>query len=139
MSLTPEKTPRSFTVLMQDGTVHEVLPTPDTQEDRDLLYFDAYWGHCLDLFEVTATDADAARVRAVAAHERAMAIEDYMNRVGVSHQTAWTVYRDSHTWARALTPDGRASWHTDILKSYAPLKHFALIEAMRDLGEPITE
>ncbi|MEU1313338.1 hypothetical protein ABZ419_31205 [Streptomyces cinnamoneus] len=136
MSVTLAKAPRSFTVLMQDGTVHGVLHTPDTQEDRDLLHFDAHWGDCLDLFEVTAIDGYAASIRAIAAHDRATAIEDYMDRVGISYNAARTIYRDCRTWARALTPAGRASWLADGLKTYAPLKHFALIEAMREFGEP---
>ncbi|WP_370418946.1 hypothetical protein AB8O64_10850 [Streptomyces sp. QH1-20] len=136
MSVTLDKAPRSFTVLMQDGTVHGVLLTPDTQEDRDLLHFDAHWGDCLDVIEVTAVDRYAASIRAIAVHDRATAIEDYKNRGGVSYSAARSLYRDCRVWARALTPAGRASWLADGLQGYAPLKHFALIEAMREFGEP---
>ncbi|WP_031102405.1 hypothetical protein [Streptomyces sp. NRRL S-146] len=138
MPVTLDKTPRAFTVLMQGGTVRGVTLTPEADEDRELLNFDAYWGDCLDVFEVTAVDGYAASIRAIAAHDRATAIEDYMDRVGVTYGAARTVYRDCRTWARALTPEGRAYWLTDVLKSYAPLKHFALIEAMRENGEPTT-
>ncbi|MGG7574172.1 hypothetical protein [Streptomyces sirii] len=122
---------------MDGGTVHGVTLTPNTEEGRELLSIEATVD-CLDLFEVTAIDGYAASLRAIAAHDRATAIEDYMDRVGVNYGTARTIYRDSRTWARALTPEGRASWLSDILKTYAPLKHYALIEAMREFGEPTT-
>ncbi|MFE3139700.1 hypothetical protein [Streptomyces scopuliridis] len=136
MPVTLDKTPRGFTVLLSSGTVHGVLLTPATEEGRDELYMEAYWGLCLDLFYVEAVDRFEATIRAIAAHDRATAIEDYMDRVGVNYGTARAVYRDCRIWARALTPEGRASWLANGLKEYVPLKHFALIEAMREFGEP---
>ncbi|MEU8911730.1 hypothetical protein [Streptomyces nigrescens] len=138
MPVTLDKAPRSFTVLMQGGTVNGVLLTPATEEERELLHFTAKWGDCLDSFEVTAVDGYAASIRALAAHDRATAIEDYMDRVGVTYVAARTVYRDCRTWARALGTEGRASWLAHGLQSYMPLKHFALIEVMREHGEPTT-
>ncbi|WP_435244300.1 hypothetical protein [Streptomyces sioyaensis] len=137
MPVSLDKAPRSFTVAMDGGTVHGVQLTPGTDEGRELLSIEATVD-CLDLFEVTAIDGYAASLRAIAAHDRATAIEDYMERVGVNWGTARTVYRDCRTWARALTPAGRASWLANGLKEYVPLKHFALIEAMREFGEPTT-
>ncbi|MFG2141912.1 hypothetical protein [Streptomyces sp. NPDC048650] len=138
MPVTLDKTPRSFTVLMQQGTVCGVLLTPDTEEANDELAMATGFGDCVDLFEVTAIDGYAASIRAIAAHDRATAIEDYIDRVGVTYGAARTVYRDCRTWARALTPEGRASWLAHGLQDYMPLKHFALIEAMREHGEPTT-
>ncbi|MFE2157042.1 hypothetical protein ACFW9M_04425 [Streptomyces lydicus] len=138
MSVTLGKAPRSFTVLMQDGMVHGVLLTPATQEDRDLLYFDAYWGDCLDLHEVTAVDGFDAHTQAVAIHDRETAIEDYMHRIGINYEAARTVYQDCRNWARALGAEGRASWLAHGLKTYMPLKHFALIEVMREHRESTT-
>ncbi|MFG2864692.1 hypothetical protein [Streptomyces sioyaensis] len=137
MPVTLDKAPRSFTVAMDGGTVHGVTLTPNTEEGRELLSIEATVD-CLDLFQVTAIDGYAASLRAIAAHDRATAIEDYMERIGISYGAARTVYRDCRTWARALTPQGRASWLSNSLKSYAPLKHFALIEAMREFGESTT-
>ncbi|MGG2460186.1 hypothetical protein ACO0M4_10250 [Streptomyces sp. RGM 3693] len=138
MPVTVDKTPRAFTVFMQNGTVRGVTLTPEADEDRELLNFHAYWADCFDVFEVTAIDRYAATIRAIAAHDRATAIEDYMDRVGVTYGVARTVYQDCRAWARALTLEGRTSWLTNGLKSYAPLKHFALIEAMSEHGEPST-
>ncbi|MFH8465975.1 hypothetical protein [Streptomyces sp. NPDC017991] len=138
MPVTLDKAPRSFTVLMQDGVVHGVLLTPATEEDRELLYFDAYWGDCLDLREVTAIDRFEAHNTAVATHDREIAIEDYVDRVGVSHDVARTVYQDCRIWARSLGTAGRASWLRHGLKNYMPLKHFVLIEVLREVGEPTT-
>ncbi|RLU79919.1 hypothetical protein CTZ27_35800 [Streptomyces griseocarneus] len=136
MPVTLDKTPRDFTVVMQDGVVRGVFLTPATQEDRDLVNFNAYWGDCIDVCEVTAIDGYAASIRAIALHDRATAIENHMARFRVSYREARAAYRDFREWARALTPEARASQPADVLKAYAPLVHFALIEAMRDLGEP---
>lgn len=136
MPVTLDKTPRDFVVLMQDGTVLGLLLAPNTEEEHDRLSIRVGFGYCVSLFEVTAVDRYAASTRAIAAHDRATAIEDYMDRIGVNYGTARAVYRDCRTWARALTPEGRASWLTNGLKEYVPLKHFALIEAMREFGEP---
>ncbi|MEU5431129.1 hypothetical protein AB0H73_36750 [Streptomyces olivoreticuli] len=136
MSVTLTKTPRSFTVLMQDGVVHGVRLTPATEEDRDLLNFGANWGDCVDTYEVTAIDGYAASIRAIAAYDRADAIEEYMERVGVSYGEARAAYRSHRMWARNLTPEGRASWLAKGLKTHAPLIHCALIDVMHEFGEP---
>ncbi|MCX4677672.1 hypothetical protein OG413_20585 [Streptomyces sp. NBC_01433] len=57
MSVSPENTPRSFTVLVQDGRVHGVLLTPATEDERERLAFDAYWTHNLSVRVVVAIDA----------------------------------------------------------------------------------
>ncbi|MFD7334867.1 hypothetical protein ACFV98_02540 [Streptomyces violascens] len=137
MSVTLAKTPRALTVLMQHGEVHDVIPTPATEGEYDTLVIAVGFGLCLDLYDVMAIDRYEATIRALAAHDRATAIENYMDHVGASRDTARAVYRDCRTWARALTPEGRASWFgSEGLMHFAPLKRFALIEAMREFGEP---
>ncbi|MFI6686664.1 hypothetical protein [Streptomyces sp. NPDC050485] len=138
MSVTLAKTPRAFTVLMQDGAIKGTLLTPATEEGYDELAMTIGYGSCLDIFEVTAIDRYEAHTRAMRLHDRATAIEVYMDRVGVSYGTARRVYLNNRTWVRTLTPEDRASWLAHDLKQYAPLLHIALIEAVRDFGEPTT-
>ncbi|WP_030780714.1 hypothetical protein [Streptomyces sp. NRRL S-920] len=136
MSVTLAKAPRSFTVLMQDGTVHAVLVTPATQEDRDLLYFDAYWGDCLDLYEVTAVDRFGAHHEAIAIYDRKTAIEDHMDRMGIEYDAAHSVYQDLRAWALAMSAADRVRWISHPLTTRAPLTHFVLAEVMREHREP---
>ncbi|MGC5042420.1 hypothetical protein ACLQ16_03785 [Streptomyces albidoflavus] len=136
MSVTLDKAPRSFTVLMQDGTVHGVLLTPDTQEERDLLYFDAYWGDCLDLIVVTAVDGYDAHTQAVATYDRETAIEDYMHRIGVKYDAARTTYQRLRTWAHAMGAESRTRWIGHPILTRLPLTHFVLTEVMREHREP---
>ncbi|GHF32956.1 hypothetical protein GCM10010218_12530 [Streptomyces mashuensis] len=138
MPVTLAKTLRSFTVLMQDGTVRAVLLTPATQEDRDLLYFDAYWGDCLDLREVTAIDGFDAHTKAVAIHDRETAIEDYTYRLGVEYGAACAVYRSLRTWADAMGTEGRARWIGHPILARLPLTAFVLTEVMREHHELTT-
>ncbi|MFP3991052.1 hypothetical protein U9R90_27000 [Streptomyces sp. E11-3] len=134
MPVTLDKTPRAFTVLMQEGAVLGVLRTPATEEERDMLWFDAYWGDCLDVREVTAVDRYTAHITALSDHREA-AITDYAERIGVHEDTARTIYRDCRTWARVLGAEGRAYWHSVNVATLAPLKDFALTEVMREHGE----
>ncbi|MER5301387.1 hypothetical protein ABT039_18195 [Streptomyces lasiicapitis] len=138
MSVTLAKAPRSFTVLMQDGTVHAVLITPATQEDRDLLYFDAYWGDCLDLYEVTAVDRFDAHNVAVAVYDRETAITDYMDRMGIKYDAARCVYQDLRAWVITMGATSRARWINHPLTTRCPLTHFVLAEVMREHREPTT-
>lgn len=135
MSVTLDKTPRAFTVLMQNGAVRDVLPAPADQEERELLHFDAYWGDCLDVREVTAIDRYAAHITALADHDREVAITDYAERIGIDENVAHAIYRDCRIWARALGTNGRAYWHSVNVETFAPLKHFTLIEVMREHAE----
>ncbi|MFI1012590.1 hypothetical protein [Streptomyces sp. NPDC020965] len=135
MPVSLTKSPRDFSVLMQYGTVHGVLLTPDTEEERDHLRLAIGYAYCVDICEVIAVDRYEAAIRAIAIHDREAAIEDYMASTRTGYRAARALYRDCRTWARALTPEGRASWLADGPKSYAPLKRFALVEAMREFGE----
>ncbi|MFI6686665.1 hypothetical protein [Streptomyces sp. NPDC050485] len=137
MSVTLAKTPRAFTVLIQLGTITDTLLTPTTDEGYIELVLATGFGDCVELFDVTATDRYEANERAMRLHARATAIESYMVRAGASYREAHAAYRDSRTWARALTTEARASWFaSEGLKHFAPLKRFALIEAMHEFGEP---
>ncbi|MGW1275564.1 hypothetical protein ACWD4V_01215 [Streptomyces tsukubensis] len=129
------KTPRPFTVLTQDGTVHAVIPTPGTQEARDALYIEAVWGDCLDLFEVTAADHHEATIRAINTSERAQALQEHMDFHGVSYGRARTAYLNLHAWLRRQTPETRATWLADYTGPQHSLIRFAAREAMREFGE----
>ncbi|MFE0058743.1 hypothetical protein [Streptomyces sp. NPDC059003] len=136
MPVTLNKTPRAITVLMQDGTVYGLLLTPATGEERHTLYMDAYWGACLDVVAVTAIDRYDAITQAAAQHAREMAIEDYAARYHVSEETARAVYRDCRRWATTLSPTERATRHR--IKHQSTIRRTALIDVMRENGEPIT-
>ncbi|MFD3514837.1 hypothetical protein [Streptomyces sp. NPDC058657] len=136
MSVTLDKTPRAFTVLISDeGTVTAVLPTPATNTHSEL---DAYaYGNCLEVHDVEAIDRYAAHMTAVASRQRERAIADCAEKLDSTEDIARTIYRDCRIWARSLTPNGRAHWHSFDFEScgYLPIKRFALEEVMRENGE----
>ncbi|MDI3409287.1 hypothetical protein [Streptomyces cavernicola] len=133
MPVTLDKAPRSFTVLMQDGTVHGTVPTPATEEGRDELRMEAYWGLCVDLIEVTAIDRFDARNKGTAIDARNKAIAQYATTFGVSETVAETVYRDCRHWAVTLSPKERAAKHR--IKRQSTIRRSALTEVMRENGE----
>ncbi|MFK0294288.1 hypothetical protein ACIQU6_27975 [Streptomyces sp. NPDC090442] len=136
MPVTLNKIPRSFTVLMRDGVVHAVLFTPATQEDRTALYLEMSWGECMDVFEVTAIDRYDAHICALNTHGRETVIDNYMHRHGVTYGEARAFYHQARAAAHALTPEVRAAAFNPLLQRCSPVWHFALIEAMRNNGDP---
>ncbi|MGI5337742.1 hypothetical protein ACQEVS_10235 [Streptomyces sp. CA-181903] len=135
MPVTLRKTPRSFTVLMQDGAIHAVLLTPSTEEDRDVLYLDA-WADCLDVHRVTAIDGFDAHTQATNAHQRTTAIESYMLRSGTTYEAAHDLYRRLRTWADSIGAENRAHWANRPIVVRFPLMRFVLTEAMREHRDP---
>lgn len=134
MPVTLAKAPRSFTVLTQNGAIRGLLLTPASEEERELLYMEAYWGECLDLLTVIAIDRHDAITQATAHHARETAIEDYAEHHDVSEETARTVYRDCRRWATTLNPKERAALHG--IKHQATIRRVALADVMRENGEP---
>ncbi|MFF1600740.1 hypothetical protein ACFVYV_25080 [Streptomyces mirabilis] len=58
--------PRTFFVLVQNGRVLDaVIPPADPDKRADVLH-ELTWAHCMDVHEVTATDASDARTQAAA-------------------------------------------------------------------------
>ncbi|MFI1201689.1 hypothetical protein ACH4VR_19920 [Streptomyces sp. NPDC020883] len=134
MSVTLNKTPRHFSVLMQDGRIFGSLLTPTTSEERSALFLDAYID-CCDVYEVTAVDRYDAHAKAAQQYHRGEAIAAFARRTGMSYSLAETVYQRCRTWANSLTPALRACWLGSNLISYMGLNAYALTEVMREHGE----
>ncbi|MEU8540834.1 hypothetical protein AB0C52_12755 [Streptomyces sp. NPDC048717] len=67
MPVTLDKAPRPFTVFLQDDKVVGTMPTPDGDE-VDAIHLDAYFGMCLNVYEVTAIDGYEAHQKGAEAH-----------------------------------------------------------------------
>ncbi|EXU69641.1 hypothetical protein Z951_02765 [Streptomyces sp. PRh5] len=141
MSISLAKTTRSFTILMQHGTVHAVLLTPAGDQERSRLRAEWYMKDCRDMIEVRAIDGYDASVQAMPLAERRVVIKTYLDHdENNTFRDASRIYRSFRDYVRSLTPEERAAqFNPDLANNppVGPLIHFAFIETMRELGEPI--